>query len=84
MSVSAWRCNLALGWIAPFVVGPLLLSMSLMTAGALLLGGLLYTGGVPFHLWEKLPYQNAIWHVFVLAAAGCHYAAVLDGVVLKV
>ncbi|MEJ2027592.1 MAG: hemolysin III family protein, partial [Limibacillus sp.] len=33
--------------------------------------------GVIFHLWEKLPFQNAIWHVFVLSAASCHFAAVL-------
>jgi hemolysin III len=41
------------------------------------IGGLLYTIGVVFHLWERLPYQNAIWHGFVLTAASCHYAAVL-------
>ena len=27
-------------------------------------GGLLYTFGVAFHLWESLRFQNAIWHVF--------------------
>ncbi|MGB8710590.1 MAG: hemolysin III family protein, partial [Methyloceanibacter sp.] len=34
--------------------------------------------GVVFHLWERLPFQNAIWHGFVLAAASVHYAAVID------
>ena len=48
----------------------------------LAVGGLLYSVGVIFHLWERLPYQNAIWHGFVLAAAVCHYSAVLSGVVL--
>jgi hemolysin III len=28
-------------------------------------------------VWNRLPYQNAIWHGFVLSAASCHYAAVL-------
>jgi len=37
----------------------------------------LYTIGVVFHLWERLPYQNAIWHGFVLSAASCHFAAVI-------
>ena len=32
----------------------------------LMAGGVLYTVGVVFHLWERLPYQNAIWHGFVL------------------
>jgi hemolysin III len=43
-------------------------------------GGLLYTVGVPFHVWRRLPYQNAIWHAFVLAGAGCHYAAIVNEV----
>ena len=43
----------------------------------LMAGGVLYTVGVVFHLWERLPFQNAIWHGFVLSAASCHYAAVI-------
>jgi hemolysin III len=34
--------------------------------------------GVVFHLWDRLPYQNAIWHGFVLTAASVHYAAVVS------
>ena len=48
----------------------------------LLLGGLIYSLGVPVHLWQRLSYHNAIWHGFVLIAAGCHYTAVVVGVVL--
>jgi hemolysin III len=48
----------------------------------LVAGGVLYTTGVIFHLWESLRFQNAIWHAFVLVAASCHYGAVLDGIVL--
>jgi hemolysin III len=48
------------------------------TLRLLALGGLLYTIGVVFHLWRSLPFQNAIWHMFVLTAAACHYGAVLD------
>jgi hemolysin III len=43
----------------------------------LLSGGALYTIGVIFHAWQSLRFQNAIWHGFVLAAAMCHYAAIL-------
>jgi hemolysin III len=43
----------------------------------LLAGGALYTIGVIFHAWQGLRFQNAIWHGFVLAAAMCHYAAIL-------
>ena len=37
-------------------------------------GGLLYSIGVVFHLWQRLPYHNTIWHVFVLAASFAIYA----------
>jgi hemolysin III len=37
----------------------------------------LYTIGVIFYAWRKLKWSHAIWHFFVLAAAVCHYVAVL-------
>jgi hemolysin III len=43
-------------------------------------GGVIYSIGVVFHLWERLPYQNAIWHWLVLSAAVCHYIAVFNEV----
>lgn len=52
------------------------------TLWLLAIGGILYTAGVVFHLWESLRFQNAIWHAFVLIAAACHYGAVLDCLVL--
>jgi hemolysin III len=47
----------------------------------IIIGGVIYTTGVVFHLWERLRFQNAIWHGFVVTAAGVHYAAVLTCVV---
>ena len=41
-------------------------------------GGVLYSLGVIFHAWQRLRFQNAIWHCFVLLGAACHYTAVLD------
>jgi hemolysin III len=41
------------------------------------LGGGLYTIGVFFYLWDKYHYTHAVWHLFVLAAAICHYVAVV-------
>jgi hemolysin III len=43
----------------------------------ILVGGVLYLLGVIFYLWEKYPYNHAVWHFFVLAAAICHYVAIL-------
>ena len=43
----------------------------------ILIGGGLYLLGVIFYLWKKYPYNHAVWHFFVLAAAVCHYVAIL-------
>jgi hemolysin III len=40
-------------------------------------GGLLYTLGVAFYAWKALPYNHAVWHLFVLGGSVCHYAAIL-------
>lgn len=71
---------LALGWCGVFMLFPLFGAFSNRTLLLLLVGGILYTIGVAFHLYRGLPYQNAIWHIFVLGGAGCHYAAVYDAV----
>ena len=42
----------------------------------MVVGGLLYTLGVVFYLWRRLPFHYTIWHVFVLAASLVFYAAV--------
>lgn len=41
------------------------------------IGGLSYTFGVIFFLWESLPFNHAIWHVFVFAGSACHYCGIL-------
>ncbi|RMH00698.1 MAG: hemolysin III family protein [Chloroflexi bacterium] len=40
-------------------------------------GGVFYTIGVIFYAWRRLPYNHAIWHLFVVAGSVCHYVAVL-------
>jgi len=70
-----------LGWLVVAALGPMLEGVPLAGLILLAIGGALYTIGVPFYVWEKLPFRRAIWHGFVMAAAGVHYAAVLTGVV---
>lgn len=43
----------------------------------IVIGGVIYSVGVIFHVWERLRFQNAIWHGFVVTAAAIHYSAVL-------
>ncbi len=73
---------LALGWVVVFAFKPLLDKASGFGFGMILAGGLLYTIGTAFYAWKRLPFQNAIWHAFVLAAAICHFSAVLYDVAL--
>jgi hemolysin III len=40
-------------------------------------GGLLYTVGIAFYGWKRLPFHHAIWHLFVLGGSACHYFAIL-------
>ncbi|MEM6680316.1 MAG: hemolysin III family protein [Pseudomonadota bacterium] len=68
---------LGMGWAVVIVGGPVLSAASEVGLILMFIGGGLYTIGVAFHLWDRLPYQNAIWHGHVLAASAVFYAAVL-------
>lgn len=68
---------LLLGWGPLFLGHRLLEGLSDAALALLLTCGVVYSVGVVFFRWESLPYHNAIWHVFVLAASACLYAAIL-------
>ena len=68
---------LGLGWLGLAAFGPMLSALEPPTLILLAAGGAIYSLGVVFHLSQRMPYQNAIWHGFVLVAAAVHYAAVL-------
>jgi len=69
---------LVLGWAGIVAAGPFLDAFNSTILILLASGGVLYSVGTVFLAWRKLPYQNAIWHCFVVAAAAVHYGAVLD------
>lgn len=66
---------LALGWAAVVVAGDVAASLDSVALILVVIAGGLYSLGVVFHLWEKLPFQNAIWHFMVLSATAVLYAA---------
>jgi hemolysin III len=72
---------LAMGWLAVLAIEPLWHALSPMEIGWLLAGGAAYTGGIVFYAWKRLPYNHAIWHLFVLAGSICHYVAIASRVV---
>jgi len=74
---------LALGWSCVVAIRPLVNGLDPSVMVLLAVGGVLYSVGTIFHVWRRLPYQNAIWHGFVVAAAAVHYTAILDLVALS-
>jgi hemolysin III len=66
---------LVMGWLIVAAFGPLLRSMPLAGVLWLAAGGLAYTLGVVFFAWRRLPYNHAIWHLFVLCGSICHVLA---------
>lgn len=71
---------LAMGWIMVVPGRSFFSNMPVSVIVLILTGAGLYTLGVSFYIWEKRKYSHAVWHSFVLAAAICHYVAVLIAV----
>jgi hemolysin III len=65
-----------LGWVGVIAIGPVSAVLPSVSLWLLAAGGLTYVAGVAFYVWERLQFQNAIWHGFVAVAAGLHFAAV--------
>lgn len=68
---------LVMGWLAVIAAAPLIKALPPGGLALLVAGGLCYTGGVVFFVWQKLKYNHAIWHLFVLAGSICHALAVI-------
>lgn len=68
---------LTMGWLVVFAIKPLIVSLA--TGGLILLaaGGVAYSLGVIFYLCERIPYNHAIWHVFVFAGTALQFLSVL-------
>lgn len=71
----------AMGWAGAVAGWSLFATLSPVVMGLIVAGGVLYTVGMVFHLWERLPYHNTIWHVFVLVASMLFFAAVATHVI---
>ena len=69
---------LAMGWSGVMLYDTVATALPTMAMWFVVAGGALYSFGVIFHAWQRLRFQNAIWHGFVLLGAACHYTAVLD------
>lgn len=68
---------LAMGWLSLVAMRELIIHVPPGGLGLLVVGGLFYTVGTLFYVWHKLPYNHAIWHLFVLAGSTSHFFAML-------
>lgn len=75
---------LVLGWSGLLAYAPVAAALRPLTLWLVAIGGVLYSIGVIFHVWQRLRFHTAIWHGFVLSAAGVHYTAVLSCVMLGI
>ncbi|HUN54922.1 MAG TPA: hemolysin III family protein [Smithella sp.] len=72
---------IVMGWLIIFAIKPLMHALPGGGLTLLVCGGLAYTLGTIFYAWEKLPFNHAIWHSFVLAGSACHFFAIMFYVV---
>jgi len=66
-----------MGWFVLIAIKQLMLNMQSGGLWLMLIGGLFYSLGVVFYTWKSLPYNHAIWHLFVLAGSISHYFMIL-------
>lgn len=73
---------LAMGWLILFAFGPLMKSLPMTGVWWLVAGGFTYSLGIIFYAWQRLPFNHAIWHLFVLGGSVCHVVAVVRYVLI--
>ena len=67
---------LAMGWLSLIVVYQLAMNIDIGGLVLLAVGGVVYSLGVIFYVAKRIPYNHAIWHLFVLAGCACHFFAI--------
>ncbi|MCC9295945.1 hemolysin III family protein [Clostridium sp. WLY-B-L2] len=66
-----------MGWIIIFAMKKLLILLSPMGIALLVAGGIIYTAGAFLYMMNKIPYNHAIWHIFVIGGSACHFFCIL-------
>jgi hemolysin III len=68
---------LVMGWLCVIALPEMVETVGEDGMLLVFLGGVSYTVGVIFYVWQRLPYNHAIWHLFVLGGSIAHFFAVL-------
>lgn len=67
---------LLMGWLSLVVIYQMVIKLAPGSVTLLALGGVIYSLGVIFYACERIPYNHAIWHGFVLGGSFCHFLAI--------
>lgn len=70
-------CFVMMGWMVVFAIKPLVAALPMGGLAWLVAGGVLYTVGAVVYMMERIPYNHAIWHLFVLGGSAAHFITVL-------
>ena len=75
---------IGMGWLSLLIIRPII--AALPWDGFLLLtwGGVIYTLGAVFYLFEKMPYNHAVWHGFVMGGSVLHFLSIFLYVVPEI
>lgn len=68
---------LFMGWMCLLAFRQMIVVLPPLGLFGIMLGGLFYTVGVIFFAWERIPYNHAIWHLFVMGGSAVHFVTVL-------
>lgn len=68
---------LSMGWLAIFIIRPLLENLSNPILFLIAAGGISYTLGTIFYMKPKMKFAHTIWHLFVLGGTTLHFIAIM-------
>ena len=67
---------IGMGWLALFTIKPVIRMTSIRFLFWILAGGLAYSVGTIFYSIKRIPYNHAIWHIFVLGGTILHFIGI--------
>ena len=67
---------LLMGWLVAAALRPLAQNLAVEGIRWLAAGGIIFSLGVFFYAFKKLPFHHTVWHLFVLMGCGCHFFSI--------
>ncbi|MGZ5661403.1 MAG: PAQR family membrane homeostasis protein TrhA [Usitatibacter sp.] len=76
--IASLAIYLLMGWLALAAIAPLFHALAWSGMAWLVGGGVLYTAGIVFYLYdERIRHFHGIWHLFVMGGSAAHYTAIV-------